>query len=216
MNWMNLLKVRQITTPVTDINIKKVPKKKKSTNCWNELKAMHDSWIAQTTLIHPSIIFTYMGKYTRRIPPEEIACAFLEEIRRYQLTASNKITMNEMQNDRVHNYLPLKGAAMGYDPAWTYNIGWYYFEGAETFTATLYHEVNGLKRVYWRLMTIIKKHPQAPFVMPPGNIMNNMWAALYDLHHDEPPTINKTNWVGNPLDDSDTDKLLAVYFDWRK
>ena len=29
MNWMNILKVKQIVTPTTDVNIKKVPKKKK-------------------------------------------------------------------------------------------------------------------------------------------------------------------------------------------
>jgi hypothetical protein len=46
--------------------------------------------------------------------------------------------------------------------------------------------------------------------------MNNMWAILYDLHHDEEPTINTKMWISNPLDDSDTDKLLAAYFDWRK
>lgn len=33
MDWMNLLKVKQILTPITDINIKKVPKKKKPDNC---------------------------------------------------------------------------------------------------------------------------------------------------------------------------------------
>tara|TARA_R110002020_G_scaffold253928_1_gene467604 strand:- start:1909 stop:2241 length:333 start_codon:yes stop_codon:yes gene_type:complete len=36
--WYDVLKIKQITTPVTDINIKKVPKKKKEIDCCQEAK----------------------------------------------------------------------------------------------------------------------------------------------------------------------------------
>tara|TARA_R110002020_G_scaffold253928_1_gene467603 strand:- start:1284 stop:1907 length:624 start_codon:yes stop_codon:yes gene_type:complete len=42
MDWYNVLKVKQILTPTTDINIKKVPKKKKDKNCNEKLKAYAD------------------------------------------------------------------------------------------------------------------------------------------------------------------------------
>tara|TARA_R110002020_G_scaffold253928_1_gene467607 strand:- start:3583 stop:3993 length:411 start_codon:yes stop_codon:yes gene_type:complete len=40
-NWADILKVKQITTPVTDINIKKVPKKKKERDCCEETRIFY-------------------------------------------------------------------------------------------------------------------------------------------------------------------------------
>jgi hypothetical protein len=41
--WENILKVKQITTPTTDVNIKKVPKKsKKPKGCCKEA---YDAWV---------------------------------------------------------------------------------------------------------------------------------------------------------------------------
>jgi hypothetical protein len=38
MDWINILKVKQIVTPTTDINVKKIPKKKKGRDCCKEAK----------------------------------------------------------------------------------------------------------------------------------------------------------------------------------
>jgi hypothetical protein len=38
MDWIEILKVKQITTPTTDINIKKIPKKKGERDCCQEAK----------------------------------------------------------------------------------------------------------------------------------------------------------------------------------
>ena len=41
MDWINILKTKQIVTPTTDINIKKVPKKKKNNeDCCQKIKDM--------------------------------------------------------------------------------------------------------------------------------------------------------------------------------
>jgi hypothetical protein len=114
---------------------------------------MNDSWTAQTTLIHPSIVFKYYGMYNKidQYPVsnfEEIACAFLDEIRRYQLTASNQTRRLSMETERDTQILPAKGGGGWYD--WTYNLGWYTGFETATFCAALYYHdpEHNLKRVY--------------------------------------------------------------------
>jgi hypothetical protein len=95
MDWVNLLKTKQIVTPTTDIGIKKVPKKKKDSNECNErLKAYADKikntdisyfsdyetksyWQLRNSSVEKKSQFM-MARWAYKPIPEEVACAVLD------------------------------------------------------------------------------------------------------------------------------------------
>jgi hypothetical protein len=50
MDWMNILKTKQIVTPTTDVNIKKIPKKSKKEDCCQKVKDfLNSEWRIPST-----------------------------------------------------------------------------------------------------------------------------------------------------------------------
>tara|TARA_R110002020_G_scaffold253928_1_gene467606 strand:- start:2891 stop:3586 length:696 start_codon:yes stop_codon:yes gene_type:complete len=229
MNWVDVLKTKQIVTPTTDINIKKVPKKKKRKECIERLREMSEKI---NSLPKINISNEYGDVSVERVAhprfrdvPEEIACWVLDEIEKYNIDVgideAQNATMKGLNQQSIHE------VQTTHKGEWKFHItvniaGWniYYDKKHpppfQTYNELLFELLGPLRRLgegdvrntsfYWWADTEAE-----------ASRNNSLWQILYEDYSSNPLSFMSS---GKTEDDKlyavACKKLFKEHFDWRK
>lgn len=110
MNWMDVLKLKQINIGQTKLRDKEIPEEDEDKQCWKKLTDMADRHMTATSLWTPGIEIEKYATYVNidgrtegsdlieAAPPEEVACWFLDLINNFKI------------DDRIFSFADGRGA----------------------------------------------------------------------------------------------------------
>jgi hypothetical protein len=215
-DWKDILKNKLITTPVTDINIKKVPKNPKDRPCWRELTEMADAQPKSPKYLFNDkggVYFDYEGSYAGdinepglEVPPEEIACWFLDKIKSINLKEQSSYTLQVKKHNGVR---------------YTANIGGSHQFGHQAGKLQFYANLGIYedKRNWPYASHIYNIQTSADLGGFPDVMSERQWFDYTDriweiLFHEEWATTERED--NTRININEINELFEIHFDWRK
>ena len=211
MNCVDNLKLKQILTPTTRISQRIEPVEEPDNPCWRELTEMADNHLQRTNVLVNGVEFSYKASYYGSdrpykqagledffpsqkmgpVPPEDVACWFLNIIKSVTLAAISKSMLPKMTHNGVTYAADIQYSKDENDD----------YVGGPFFLAELWSDSGQLSH-YW-ISTIggATGYAERDAIF---------WEILFE--HQWSPSERE----GSTLTTNEINDLFEIYFDWRE